>query len=426
MYQSKFFINFISTSLSKLFASIGIILFNFVIVYFTNQETLGILMLNISLIAFLSIFSKFGLSHASLRLASIYFNKKDKKTIIELIIHVILISGLISLLLSLIIFMFERFIAVEFYNNLKLEGVLKIFAISLPFFTFIQIQKSLFKSFKLPALSNFSDIGSILFICCLFVLFYKNINLEITKNQISLFFLFSCIIIFILNNFILFQSTKKNFKSEKIKKTINIKKNLIKTLPDYFIIDLVNYSLVWGTIFICTFFYNAEVIGAFSSVYWLAYSLLFFPLILNSIFAPSFAVNSDKNNKKKLRKIFIQNRNISSLISLPIFLIIFIFPEFFLNIMFKISSNEFIYILKILLINSMLRVVFGPQVLFFNMSNQQKKLKNISIICALFQVFLILISVIYFNLTVLAFAFLISNLIKHIILKVELRNYLLN
>ena len=137
-------------------------------------------------------------------------------------------------------------------------------------------------------------------------------------------------------------------------------------------------------------------------------------------------MNSDKNNKKKLRKIFIQNRNISSLISLPIFLIIFIFPEFFLNIMFKISSNEFIYILKILLINSMLRVVFGPQVLFFNMSNQQKKLKNISIICALFQVFLILISVIYFNLTVLAFAFLISNLIKHIILKVELRNYLLN
>ena len=33
-------------------------------------------------------------------------------------------------------------------------------------------------------------------------------------------------------------------------------------------------------------FFKSEIVGSFSSVYWLAYSLLFFPLVLNSIYAP--------------------------------------------------------------------------------------------------------------------------------------------
>ena len=71
----------------------------------------------------------------------------------------------------------------------------------------------------------------------------------------------------------------------------------------------------------------------------------------------------------------------------------------------------------------MLRVIFGPQVLFLNMSDKQKKLKSISIICAIFQIILIFISVNNFNLTVLSVSFLISNLVKHILLKIELQNY---
>ena len=73
--------------------------------------------------------------------------------------------------------------------------------------------------------------------------------------------------------------------------------------------------------------------------------------------------------------------------------------------------------------NAMLRVVFGPQVLFLNMINKQKRLKSISIICAIFQIILIFISVINFNLVILSLAFLTSNLIKHLWLKIELQKY---
>ena len=51
------------------------------------------------------------------------------------------------------------------------------------------------------------------------------------------------------------------------------------------------------------------------------------------------------------------------------------------------------------------------------MTDEQKSLKFILIICAIIQIFLILSSLIFFDLIYLAISFLISNLIKHLWLK---------
>ena len=423
MQINKITTKLLFSSFSKLFASVGLIFFSFIVINLMDKETLGMFTVAISLITFLSIFSKFGLNHATLRLVSIFYEKNDKENIKKLIIYAAIISGFISSAISFLIILFDKQIAIEIYNNEEFKGVLKIIAISLPIFTFIQIQKSLLRSLKLPELSNFSDLGFILFICCLIMLFFDIIEVNLSIYRISLFFLLSCLLIFSVNNFILFYFIILNLKTSAKNKAIDLKKKLTRTLPDYFVIDFINYSLVWGSIFICTFYYEPITIGNFSSTYWLAFSLLFFPLVLNSIYAPSYAINSEKNEKKKLKKIFYQNRNISIITTLPLFLIIFIFPEFVLNKVFEIYSSEYVLILRILLVNSMLRVIFGPQVLFLNMSDKQKKLKSISIICAIFQIILIFISVNNFNLTVLSVSFLISNLVKHILLKIELQNY---
>ena len=423
MQINKITTKLLFSSFSKLFASVGLIFFSFIVINLMDKETLGMLTAAISLITFLSIFSKFGLNHATLRLVSIFYEKNDKEKIKKLIIYAAIISGIISSAISFLIIFFEKQIAIEIYNNEEFKGVLKIIAISLPIFTFIQIQKSLLRSLKLPELSNFSDLGFILFICCLIMLFFDIVEVNLSIYRISLFFLLSCLLIFSVNNFILFYFIILNLKTSAKNKAIDLKKKLTRTLPDYFVIDFINYSLVWGSIFICTFYYEPITIGNFSSTYWLAFSLLFFPLVLNSIYAPSYAINSEKNEKKKLKKIFYQNRNISIITTLPFFLIIFIFPEFVLNKVFEIYSIEYVLILRILLVNSMLRVIFGPQVLFLNMSDKQKKVKSISIICAIFQIILIFISVNNFNLTVLSVSFLISTLVKHILLKIELQNY---
>ena len=409
----KFFIS----SIIKFISSLGLILFNITVIYLIDKNTLGVLNSAISLIVFLSIFTKFGLNLATLKFTSIFFENKDLNKINQVILQTIIISGTLSSIIALIIIIFEKDIAYTIYKDDEIRGVLKIFAITLPIFTFVQLQKSIFKSFKIPELSSLSDIGSILFLTLIMMTFFHLIQIDITIYRISLFFLFSCLIIFSFNNFILFYTILKNYIFLKINKFSLSNKDLVKSLPDYFSIDFVNFITVWGSIFLCSFFYDFTIVGSFSSIYWFAYSLLFFPLVLNSIYAPYYAIDLNNHNKLKQRKLFFQNRNLSGVITIPIFLILFIFSDFFLKFFLNINSDEYNLIFKILLINSLLRIIFGPQTLFLNMSNEQKKLKKILIYCGLLQLMAVTISLVYFDLKFLAISFLISNLIKYILLR---------
>ena len=407
---------FLSTFI-KFIASVGVIVFNILIIYLNDKNTLGLISSALSLIVFLSIFTKFGLNLATLKLTSIFYENKELNKINNLILQTILISGIISLFIALSLIFFENEIAIEIYKNEQIKGVIKIFAISLPFFTFLQLQKSLFKSFKKPELSSLSDIGSILFFVCTLILASTLMGINLTSYRISIFFLFACIIIFSINNFILFYIILKNYKIIKVNKFSFLKSNLVKSLPDYFSIDFVNYINVWGCIFFCSFFYSFSIVGSFTSVYWLSYSLLFFPLILNSIYAPYYAIVSKQKNINEEKKLFYQNRNLSFLITLPIFLILFFFSNFFLENIFEIYSSDFNLIFKILLLNSFIRIIFGPQNLFLNMTNEQKSLNFVLIICTFIQILLILLSLIFLDLIYLSISFLISNLIKHIWLR---------
>ena len=103
-------------------------------------KTLGLISSALSLIVFLSIFTKFGLNLATLKLTSIFYENKDLNQINHLILQTVLISGIISFFISLSLIFFEKEIALEIYKNDQIKGVLKIFAISLPFFTFLQLQ----------------------------------------------------------------------------------------------------------------------------------------------------------------------------------------------------------------------------------------------------------------------------------------------
>tara|TARA_B110000027_G_C16117747_1_gene301084 strand:+ start:360 stop:1646 length:1287 start_codon:yes stop_codon:yes gene_type:complete len=406
----KFFLS----TVAKFISSIGVLLFNFIIIYLSDKNTLGLISSVLSLIVFLSIFTKFGLNHATLKHSSIFYENNDVNNINQLILNTIIISGIISILISFFLIFFEDEIAIEIYKDKQINGVLKIFALSLPFYTFLQLQKSLFKSFKKPELSNLSDTGSILFLICIIILFFQMININISIYRISICFLFSCIFIFSLNNFLLFFIILKNYKILELNKLSFVKNNMVKSLLDYFSIDFVNYTNVWGCIFLCSFFYDSSEVGIFTSVYWLAFSILFFPLILNSIYAPYYAIGSKNNNLYKQSKLFHQNRNISLIITTPIFLTLFIFSDFFLKVILDIKSYEFNIVFKILLINSFIRIIFGPQNLFLNMTSEEKRLKFILIICSLLQIILMLFSIIFYDLIFFTASFLISNFIKHL------------
>ena len=400
------------TSLSKTLFSLGFILFNVVIVRIADKETLGLLISSISLVAFLTIFTKFGFNFNVLRLSSIFYKKKNHLKIHELIVQAVIVCGPLSIITMYLVILFENFIILNFYDNEKLKGILKIFALSLPFFTFIQIQKSFIKSFKLPALSNFSDVGAILLICCFMFYLFNFLGIKINVYRISLCFLLSCIFLFIFNNFIFFLTIIKNKKIYKISRKFNIQKNTIKSLVDYFVIDLNNFLVVWCAIFLSSFFYTPIEIANFSSLYWLSLCLMFFPNVLNTILGPQFAISAKQKDKVFLKETFNQNKYISLILTLPFFIIVMIYAENIIYILFNINDEEYVNILRILLLSVLVKLFFGPQTFLMELSNHQSSLSKILIYFNILQFSLIYISAKYMGLTFVSVVIFLTSIIQ--------------
>ena len=128
---------FVVSSIIKLIASFGVFLFNFFIIYFLDNNTLGILNSAISLIVFLSIFTKFGLNLATLKLTSIFFEDKNIFKINQLIIQSIIISGTISIFISLGIIIFENFITSNIYKTDEIKERCSFLAKFATYYNFI-------------------------------------------------------------------------------------------------------------------------------------------------------------------------------------------------------------------------------------------------------------------------------------------------
>ncbi|MFC2169496.1 flippase [Acidobacteriota bacterium] len=113
-----------------------------------GPELLGLFILGFAVFRIAGMVSMMGLPHGIIRYVAIYNGKSDKrrlKGIIKSAHKIILIS---SSIVSLLIFLLAKPIAVHLFNNLGLESILRLFAIIIPFFTLTSVNIFSAQGFK--------------------------------------------------------------------------------------------------------------------------------------------------------------------------------------------------------------------------------------------------------------------------------------
>ncbi len=412
---------FLFTGPIKFLSSLGFIVFNIYMINFIEKEALGNFLICLSLVILLSIFSKAGLSYVVLRIMSVlYFNQNKKKFFVH-IKQILFLSSLISFFLIFLVIIFEDFIAFNIYDNRNIRGLLTILVLSLPFYTFVQIQKSIFKSFKIPYLAPLADVGMILILVILFTFFSNFFGFSINIYRLAFLFLIINVILFAFFNLIIFYLFINKFQNFDQSNTINEEKILPKSLLDFLIIDFINYVFIWGSIFICSFFLSAKSLADFSSIYWLAFAPLFIPIVLNSIYGPIFAIKYNSNNLIELKASFNECKMIGILICTPIAIILFFFSNIFLKYFFNIYGGEYNHCFKVLILASLVRIFFGPVQNSLNMSGQENYVKKITLFISLTQIITMFISINFYGIISLAYIYLVFNTLKFYLLHINLK-----
>ncbi len=324
--------------------------------------SLGLTMVNIGVL-----FATFGMSSGQIRFLGEYIGKGTLNNAKGVILSAFQIAGIISIILSIGLIIFRKFIAINIFHDKRLIGFLPWFSVILLFYTFLNLFGGTFQGLKKP---------SIFF-------FYKEIVERVIR--ISLFFgiyfigykligaIFSTIISGAMICFLLFLNLKKVapflFES-KVKPTFEKEKflryssNMLFVSFSYFLMGQVN-RLILGI------YSNARTVGLYTIADTIAQLSIFFLIAFNSIFSSYISELYHTYNKITLSKLYSDITRWIISLTLPLTIWMVIYSDSIL----KIFGKEYIeakIALIFLAVGQFINAAVGSNGLILSMTNYQK------------------------------------------------------
>lgn len=372
--DKELILKIIQTSVARFIAAFGTLAFNFVLARFLGVSEYGSFMLAYSILIGLAMLANFGAGAATLRFASIMYQNNDYHALVRFQKKVLVFLLGTTGFLGLLLFLFRNNIVNLYFDNQNLVDVLTIFAVSLPFYSFILIQDSYFKAFKKPHIAPFFTIGLSVFGTAILVFLYSLVGKEVTPFSVSLFFLSSNIITFLLGRVILAKLLKR--AKHKPKKDYTFNDNFFKTLPDYALSSITTYLLKFSPTIILGIFASSKDVGLYALANSAAFIINFILWIFHSVYAPYIANLYKENKLRELSSLIRKSILYMTLVSLPVFLIIILFPNTILSFFGK-DFSQAVPALRILACAQLFNVLTGPVYYVLQMTGHQKSLRNI-------------------------------------------------
>jgi O-antigen/teichoic acid export membrane protein len=329
-----------------------------IIIRYWTEDEYGIFSLAITILVILSTVSTLGLSFGVSRSIAYARGKNEYEKIPDLISTSILICLIVSIVLSSIIFILSDFISVGIFNEQGLANPIKIFSIAIPFLTLINVIVSIFRGFDRvkPTVIFHQLLWNLLFPIFLIVVVF------IDKNFINIFYTYISAIIITSIILILYSIRfvkRKNYPPIRFFKSNFNKELIIFSLP-LLGTSIFNLIITWTDTLMLGVFNGTFYVGLYNGALPLA-TFITFPLTaLLSIYVPIFSGLYAKKLFKGIRRNFSVVTKWLCLATLPIFLILFLYPGQILNFLFGQSYTAAANVLRILALGFMINNFLGP------------------------------------------------------------------
>src|SRR3989344_2123964 len=113
-----------------------------------GAETYGVFILSLMIVGWLSIFAKMGFGDGLVRFIPLYRAKSENEKVLYLIRKSLLITGTLSILAGVLLFLTSNFIAIELFKNKELIIFLKIFSIAIPLAVLSSVYISILRAYE--------------------------------------------------------------------------------------------------------------------------------------------------------------------------------------------------------------------------------------------------------------------------------------
>ena len=324
----------------------------FIIAHYFGASGLGDYVLAIIVLRVFTLFSKLGMDTASIRFIAAFASQNKFKSIIYFRRKLVVLLMLLSLLFSCIMYFNAEWISV-FIGARESFIQLNSFLV-LPMAFFILHYQSLRGLKKIAEFSFFFRVSETLFTIISILVIMQ----FVTSDYVPIYGYVSsiCIVSFLsfLSYTYWFNIKSKSQKNEQID-VLPLKKILHVSIPLMFA-QSVQFIMAWTDKIMLGSMMTAEYVG----IYHIAFKLSMFASItlmaVNSIASPKFAELYANNDIKTLKKVVSQSTKLIFWSSIPLVILFFSFPSFFLGIFgaeFKVATLAFLILSSAKLISAL-------------------------------------------------------------------------
>ena len=329
-----------------------------IVVRCITQSEYGIVSLALVLLSIFATISTLGLSDGTARQIAFYRGKDDTLKIKGVMISSLQIALITSVLLSLVLFFTSNIISTNVFHSPELSSPLKIFSIAIPFFVLINIFISIFRGFdRVEPNVYFQNILR----SVIYILFLAGaILLGLSFIGVIYAYLASIMLTCIAFAVYAMKKLPTSVKGKGEKNVNSVKKELLFFSLPLLAVSMFGMIMQWTDTLMLGYFKTPDVVGLYNAALPLANLI---PVVLNAmvfLYIPITSRLYSQNLMSEMRRSHaILTKWIFSL-TFPLFLIIFLFPETVLNILFGPRYIQAGLALQILALGMFIHIFLGP------------------------------------------------------------------
>jgi len=341
-----------------------------------GAEANGILSLSITFIMLLTILSRAGMDTSLVKYTAKNNVENTFSAIGVLYKKSIQTTFLISFLLSIILYIYSNYISDVFFESKKLGHALKIICIAIPTWTLVQINSAILRGFKLTNWYSFYfQLGRFLLATVVILIIWTlfktgNIYVPIWAYTIG------CVIMAISSTIHLKILLSKKIKnSNQSDKSISFGLFIKESLPMMLSASLM-FLMGWLSTLILGVYESTKIVGIFNVAIKVSTLTTFVLTAVNSIAAPKFSELFYGEKLERFEKVVKNSTRLIFVTTLPIILVLSIFPEFILSFFgkeFLMAKNT----LLILLIGQLINSFSGSVGYILQMTGYERIFQNI-------------------------------------------------
>jgi len=395
-----------STFIFKIIGSLLGYVFLLLVTRTSGAEVWGIFVLCLAVLNITSILSRFGVDTALLRFVAQLKGKMEEIKGIYLQGFSLVLA--LSIVFSILLYFFSNILAETVFQKPNLTPFLKVISFALIPFTIIHINAQAYRGLKrIKEFSFFQHTSKFLFAVIIFVLLFYFTDIDVIIMPIYSF-LAAVFIVMIFSGVGIFKILKG------VQTIIIItKKEILSTSYPMMLSSSILLLMAWADTIMIGIFKTEVDVGFYNVALKLAMLASIILGSVNSILAPKISETFNNNKIDEFKVLIKQSTRIIFFISLPILIVLFLFPEFLLSLF----GQEFVIAkttLLILLIGQAVNAMSGSVGLILQMTGKEKVYQNILLIALVFNIMLNLFLIPKFGIEgaaiASAFSFLFWNL----------------